>query len=176
MVRLLSVLFIGLLMAGCIPKYVDQAPVAKVQPTLQLPQESSRSFMVTMKTKKFAFSDTGFLIKDPKMTKLNVLAAGQPVLKMHVYTEDKICVNSVCNTKEGFNFAFLNSAYPDDLVENVLHQRPIFSGKNLVQNETGFTQEIKSKKYNIKYQVTKESIYFKDTQNKIIMKLKELEK
>lgn len=171
------------LTSGCIPKYVDQNPadsqVSKEKAVstkikTEEKKEQSKSYKVTMKTKKFAFSDTGFLVQNKKMLRLNVLAAGKPVLDLKIKKSDDICVGSLCNTKEGFNQSFLSGDYPDDLIENVLLGKPIFEGQNLTKTAAGFVQNLEHKKYKIRYQTAKGSIYFKDSQNKIIMKLKEL--
>ncbi len=194
------IVILSLFITGCIPKQVDKKPVKnptttqiqepKLEPKIEkiVPkqpevekeiieievEEPSKSYKVTMKTKKFAFSDTGFLVKSNKMLRLNVLAMGKPVLDLKVKNSDDICVGSLCNTKHGFNQSFLVSEYPDELIGNVLQGEPIFEGKNLKETTNGFIQRIKTDKYNIKYQTSKGSIYFKDKQNKIIMKLKEL--
>jgi hypothetical protein len=184
---------------GCIPKDVKQKaqPVdtAKlkieskqivkkevIQPQIQevivkktvLDQGISTSYKVTMKTKRFAFSDTGFLVKHSDMLRLNILAMGKPVLDLKVKNSDDICVGSLCNTKHGFNQSFLVEEYPDALIENVLNKRPIFDGQNKRVTKTGFVQKITTGSYDIKYQVSSENIYFKDRKNRILIKLKRI--
>ncbi len=183
---------IAIFTTGCIPKYVDKKVdvtqktkepiVAEKNPEIAeeiiepepIVQEVSKSYKITMKTKKFAFSDTGFLVKSDDMIRLNVLAMGNPVLDLKVKQSDDVCVGSLCNTKLGFNQSFLSGEYPESLIENVLNKKPIFDGKNLTKTKNGFIQNIESKNYKIKYQISRGSIYFKDSKNKIIMKLKEL--
>ncbi len=190
---------IAVFTTGCIPKYVDKKvdvtqsvkkpTVIEKKPeiikevvqieekiVIQEPavQEISKSYKVTMKTKKFSFSDTGFLVKSDNMIKLNVLAMGKPVLDLKVKKSDDVCVGSLCNTKLGFNQSFLSGEYPENLIENVLNKKPIFDGKNLTKTKNGFIQNIESKNYKIKYQISRGSIYFKDSKNRILMKLKEL--
>ncbi len=192
-------LIIAIFTTGCIPKYVDKKVdvVQKIKkPTIlekkpkiveeivqteeeiviQEPvvQEVSKSYKITMKTKKFAFSDTGFLVKADDMIRLNILAMGNPVLDLKVKKSDDVCVGSLCNTKLGFNQSFLSGEYPESLIENVLNKKPIFDGKNLIKTKNGFVQKVESKNYKIKYQISRGSIYFKDSKNKILMKLKEL--
>ncbi len=193
------VVIIAVFTTGCIPKYVDKKvsieqntkkPIAiekKPQITKEIVQkqeeiiieepttkEVSKSYKVTMKTKKFAFSDTGFLVKSNNMIRLNVLAMGNPVLDLKVKKSDDVCVGSLCNTKLGFNQSFLSGEYPESLIENVLNKKPIFDGENLKKTKNGFIQNIESKNYKIKYQISRGSIYFKDSKNRILMKLKEL--
>lgn len=137
----------------------------------------SGSYLITIKTKKFAFSDTGFLTHYPDKIDLQVFTAGKPVLEMKVYTdEDNICVQNVCKYKHGFNRFYLSGAYPDTLIENILQMRPIMNGKNLKKTEKGFTQKITADTYDISYSVTGHNLRFKDSKNRLILKLKELEK
>ncbi len=205
MKRYIFLAILAFFTTGCIPKYVDQKPsqpITKV-PKVSVPtqpevivqeapvskvieqepivsevieeQKKSTSYKVTMKTKKFAFSDTGFLVKYENSMHLNVLAMGKSVLDMKIKkNEDDICVGSLCNTKHGFNQSFLVGSYPDGFIENVLQKKPIFGGKHLTKTSTGFVQKIICDRYGIKYQVTNKGLYFKDKKNNILIKLKEL--
>ncbi len=138
---------------------------------------ASIPYRVTMKTKKFAFSDTGFLNRYDNLINLQIFTMGKPTLDMVVrLDEDEICVGSLCNTKHGFNQTFLNGAYPDTLVENVLQSLPIIGGKNLKHTSNGFLQKITSKAYVIKYKIWPGNIYFKDIKNGIIIRLRKLSK
>jgi hypothetical protein len=78
-------------------------------------------------------------------------------------------------SKSSFNEKYLNKAYPDDTIKNILMSKPIFSGKNLQKTNFGFIQKIKSKDYNIIYKVSKNETYFKDKKNHIIFKLKDMD-
>ena len=138
---------------------------------------SSQPYKVTMKTKKFAFSDTGFMNVYDKLINLQVFSMGKAVLDMTIsLTEDEICVDSLCNTKHGFNQTFLTGVYPDTLVENVLRSRPIFGGKNLKKMTKGFIQKIITPKYAVKYKIWPGNVYFKDSLNHIIIKLRKMPK
>jgi hypothetical protein len=196
MKRYIFLAILAFFTTGCIPKYIDQEPKKQIvkapksslpsQPELIAPkapiveevieeQKKSTSYKVTMKTKKFAFSDTGFLVKYSNSMHLNVLAMGKSVLDLKIKKdEDDICVGSLCNTKHGFNQSFLVGSYPDDFIENVLQKKPIFGGKHLTKTSTGFVQKIICDRYGIKYQVTNKGLYFKDKKNNILIKLREL--
>jgi len=138
-------------------------------------QKKSTSYKVTMKTKKFAFSDTGFLVNYDDSLNLNVLAMGKNVLDLKVKKdEDDVCVGSLCNTKHGFNQSFLDARYPDDFIQNILLKKPIFNSRGITKTSTGFVQKIVCDRFGIKYQVTNKSIYFKDKKNHILIKLKEI--
>ncbi|RUM67001.1 MAG: hypothetical protein DSZ05_03410, partial [Sulfurospirillum sp.] len=93
---------------------------------------TSSPYKVTMKTKKFSFSDTGFMNIYDNLINLQVFSMGKAVLDMRVsLKDDEICTGKLCNTKHGFNQTFLTGAYPDTLIENVLQRKPIMGGKNL---------------------------------------------
>ena len=130
---------------------------------------------VTMKTKKFAFSDTGFMNLYDNMINLQVFSMGKAVLDMTVsLNDDEICVGSLCNTKHGFNQTFLTGEYPDTLVENILQSKPIMGGKNLKKMTKGFIQKIMTAEYGIKYKIWPGNVYFKDVKNNIIIKIRKL--
>ncbi len=148
------------------------APSAPVEPSLNA--GNSKSYVTTFKTKKFAFSDAGFLKSRNGRTDLQIFAVGKPLMKLKILPSDDICVNQLCNTKHGFNQSYLSGAYPDNLLENVLHARPIFNSQNLKETTNGFMQRIKGARYDIKYKIVPGMIYFKDVKNKIIIKLKAL--
>ncbi len=136
---------------------------------------SSNPYKIILKTKKFAFSDTGFLNKYDNLIDLEVFTMGKPVLDLRVsLDEDDVCVDQLCNTKEGFNKTFLSASYPDDLIEKVLLKKPILGGKNLKKTTNGFMQKIMTKNYSIKYKIWPGHIYFKDQKNGIFIKLKRL--
>ncbi len=138
---------------------------------------SSKSYKITLKTKKFAFSDTGFFNRYEKAIELQVFTMGKLALDLKIsLDEDDICVDQLCNTKHGFNQTFLTGEYPDNLVENVLQSKPIFGGKHLRKTTNGFMQKLTTKSYAIKYKVWPGNVYFKDSVNHIMIKLKKLPK
>jgi hypothetical protein len=138
---------------------------------------SSHPYKVTMKTKKFAFSDTGFMNVYDNLLNLQVFSMGKIVLDLTVkLNDDEICVGSLCNTKHGFNQTFLSGQYPDTLVENILQSKPILGGKNLRKMTKGFIQKIITREYAIKYKIWPGNVYFKDAKNNIIIKLRKLPK
>ncbi len=152
--------------------------VAEEEPKNRFPRSefiSSHPYKITMKTKKFAFSDTGFLNKYDNLLNLEVFTMGKLALDLRIsLEEDDICVDQLCNTKEGFNQTFLSPFYPDDLIEKVIQRKPILGGKNLKKTSNGFMQKIMTKDYSIKYKIWPGNIYFKDAKNKIMIKLKRL--
>jgi len=138
--------------------------------------ERSQSYLVTFKTKKFAYRDTGFLKKADGYLNLQIFAMGNLLMNLTLdKRDDRVCINRYCFDKDVFNQTYLSRYYPHDILENILNSRAIFKGKNLKETKRGFIQKIKkSKKYDIKYIVTDKRIFFKDTLNKIIVSLKSL--
>ncbi len=137
-----------------------------------LSRSNSRAYVTTLKTKKFSFSDAGFMRNENGVIDLQILALGKPLLKLKI--SDDICVDHHCRTKQEFNANYLSPDYPYDLINNVLTSQPIFSGENMKKTSNGFMQKIKSPLYDIKYKIAPGSVYFKDMQNGIIIKLREL--
>jgi len=132
----------------------------------------SQSYVTTLKTKKFAFSDAGFMREENGVIDLQILAAGKPLVTLKI--GDDICVDHFCRTKREFNYEYLSPAYPDDLINNVLTRKPIMGGKYLRKTTNGFMQRITTADYDIKYKTTPGSIYFKDLKNNLIIKLRRL--
>ncbi len=149
---------------------IDLTPVEEVDYTLS--RSNSKSYVTTLKTKKFSFSDAGFMKNEDGIIDLQILALGKPLLKLKI--SDDVCVDHFCRTKQEFNANYLSADYPYDLINNVLSSQPIFGGENMKKTSNGFMQRIKSPLYDIKYKISPGSIYFKDLQNKIIIKLREL--
>ena len=137
-----------------------------------LNKSNSKSYVTTFKTQKFAFSDAGFMRTENGVIDLQILALGKPLLKLKI-SED-VCVDHHCRTRQEFNDNYLSPDYPYELINNVLMSQPIFGGENMKKTSNGFMQRIQSPLYNIKYKVAPGSIYFKDLQNNIIIKLREL--
>ncbi len=136
----------------------------------------SYSVLVTFKTEKLSFRDTGFLKSGRDFLDLEVFAVGKPIAKISILKgSDRICLNKYCFNKKVFNEEYLSRYYPDSLLENVLRGRAVFGGKNRVETRDGFYQNLKEKgKYDIKYRVENGKILFKDRLNRIIIGLKPL--
>ncbi len=134
--------------------------------------EKSEALLVTFKTKKIAYRDTGFLKTAPNYANLQIFAMGNILMDLTL-NDSGVCVNSYCVDKESFNRKYLSKYYPDNLLENVLKGKPIFNGANMQETESGFIQKIKEDgKYDITYKVSNGKILFKDRLNRIIIALK----
>ncbi len=135
----------------------------------------NKSKKITMKTKKFAFSDTGFYKSNDKLIQIQAYSTGVAVANMKFYkNSDSVCVGYKCTNRKYFNDNFLSKYYPNKLIVNILSAKPIMGAENLTKSADGFTQNIKTAEYDITYRVTSNSIYFKDRLNRILIKLKDL--
>jgi len=131
----------------------------------------NKSTLITMKTKKFAFSDTGFYKRSPKLISIQAYSSGVGIGELKFFkNDDLICVGKICNTRKWFTDNFLSRDYPPNLILNVLDKKPILGRKNLQKIADGFTQNIGA----IKYKVSSSEIYFKDSANRIIIKIKDM--
>jgi N12 class adenine-specific DNA methylase len=76
-------------------------------------------------------------------------------------------------SKRSFNEEYLHSAYPEDILQNVLLGKAIYDGKNKVKTDDGFEQNIQNADVDISYKVTSNAVFFKDKKNAILLKLKD---
>jgi len=134
----------------------------------QLPHKES--WVVLIKSPKLKFNDIGYILHNDDKVELQLYAAGVAVEKFSI--DHMVCIESGCMRKSSFNAEYLSSAYDDDLLKDMLLHRPIFDGKNLRLNKNGFEQHLVSDAYDITYRVTPNTLYFKDTKNRILFKLR----
>ena len=79
-----------------------------------------------------------------------------------------------CMEKKDFNEKVLDASYPETLLENIFRAKPIFDKKNVVKTENGFSQKLtKENEYDISYRVKGNQRIFRDTLNKILIKVRE---
>lgn len=138
----------------------------------KIPYDSSQAYYVVIKNSKIALADTGFIKKDEQRINLQLFSASSPIFDLHV--KDDVCVGYTCLTRESFNSEFFGFKHYQDFVEELFNMQPIYNKQNLVKTEDGFEQNIKTKNYDIVYKIENKSLYFKDKQNKVLIKLKEL--
>ena len=135
--------------------------------------EQTETKILTLKTPKIKFSDIAYLRHTDDALELELFVAGHVFKKITI--DHLICVsNEGCMTKQGFNDEYLSSAYPPNILQNVLLGHKIFEGENLVKNSVGFVQHIVTKDVNIKYVVKPHVIYFKDRKNHILLRVKDV--
>ncbi len=129
----------------------------------------NQSCLIVIKTPKLKYADLGYLRRNSDEVRADLFVAGQLVQSIEVST--LICVDDGCMRKSEFNKEYLHPAYPDDLLLDVLLARPIFEKASLQKTEGGFIQNIKSDEYNIVYKVEYGKTYFKDKQNRFLIKI-----
>ena len=134
------------------------------QPTLK------ESVVVTIKSPKLKFNDIGYLLIEGERLKLQLYSVGKCVEEFEI--NHLVCTQAGCMSKSAFNQEYLSGAYEDDFLQNILLRKPLFGGKNLLRTKDGFQQHCVNDTYDITYRVAKEKLYFKDSKNRILIKIK----
>ncbi|MEA3523158.1 MAG: hypothetical protein U9R50_09280 [Campylobacterota bacterium] len=133
--------------------------------------EITQTKIIIIKSPKLKYGDLGYIRNSDKSIELELFAAGKAIEKITV--NHLICTSEGCMSKGAFNEDYLNSAYPSDILQNILLGTAIYNEKNIVKTKDGFIQEIKDESVDIVYRVTSKSIFFKDRRNRIIFKIKD---
>jgi hypothetical protein len=133
--------------------------------------EFTQTKIIIIKSPKIKFSDLGYLRNSDKSIELELFVAGNSIEKISV--NHLICVSAGCMSKSGFNEEYLNSAYPDDILQNILLGKPVYDALNMQKTADGFKQHVENKNVNISYKVDSHVIFFKDRKNNIIFKIKD---
>ena len=126
-------------------------------------------YLITIKSKKLKFSDLGFIAKSKKEDSIliNIFSLGHQILKLEI--DNFISIDDgVPIPPSLFNSQYLSSDYPPNILKNIFLGKPIFQGEKIKFLANGFFQEFQS----IKYRVSQSEIYFKDSKNHILIKLK----
>ena len=137
------------------------------------PYLKENSAFIVFKTPTFKYADMGFVYENNSEVKAEIYGSGQALMSLRV-SGDSVCMSLfACMSRKKFNQQVLSSAYPDTVLENIFRGKPVFSGQNMKKTRNGFTQNIvKQNKYNIHYTVLNNEIIFRDTINKILVKVK----
>ena len=135
--------------------------------------EHSDSKILTIKSPQLKFSDLAFIRHSDDAVEAELFIAGKSIKKIAI--NYLVCVDEGCMSRSKFNAKFLNAAYPDNLLQNVLLGKPIYDGKNRLRGEDGYEQHIQTEDVNILYRVKAKSIYFKDRKNRILIKIKDIQ-
>lgn len=134
--------------------------------------QHTQTKLIIIKSPLIKFADVGYIRNSDKSISLELFTAGQRVEEITI--NHLICVSQGCMSKSGFNEEYLSAEYPDDILQNILLARPIFSGENMVKTADGFEQKIDAQKIQITYRVSANVTYFKDRKNNIILKIKDI--
>jgi len=134
--------------------------------------EHTSAKIVTIKSPKIKFSDIGYIRHTKDAIELELFIAGHVYKRIHI--NHLICIDEGCMSKNGFNEEYLSKAYPADFMQNIILGRKIYEGKNSLKKNDGFEQVIKNSDVDIKYSVNSHQIYFKDSKNHILIKIKDI--
>ncbi|ADN09883.1 hypothetical protein [Sulfurimonas autotrophica] len=134
--------------------------------------EHTSAKIVIIKSPKIKFSDIGYVRHTKDAIELELFVAGHVYKRIHI--NHLICVDNGCMSKSSFNQEYLSGAYPSSLLQNIILAKEIYNGKNSLKQDDGFIQRIKTSDVTIKYIVNSREIYFKDMQNHILIKIKEV--
>ncbi len=133
----------------------------------------SEPYKIVIKTHNIAIADSGFIKKADGYKSIEIFTVG--TLALHVELGNNACVNGYCTDKIDFNKRFFGYKHYAGLLDDILDKKEIYNGINKVDTKDGFTQRIKTKRYDIIYKVTGKTVYFRDKQNHILIKLTRLQ-
>ncbi|TKX32622.1 hypothetical protein [Campylobacter aviculae] len=125
----------------------------------------NQSIAITINSPLIRMSDFGFLKKENQTLILEVYKMGQAFLNLKI--KDKICLNAICYNKQVFNKKFFKNEYYDDILSDILNSKPLWQGRNLKQIACGFKQNLKTKNYEIFYEVCHNKVSFLDKVSRI---------
>ena len=135
--------------------------------------EAGEPKLITLKTPKLKFSDTGYIRSAGEAVEMELFSAGQAAGRIEI--NHLICVDDEgCLSKSAFNTRYLNKHYPDEIMQHILQGKPIFKLRSLRRTKTGFEQYIKNEEVDIVYDVDGGRVYFKDRRNGILIKIREI--
>jgi len=136
--------------------------------------QTQDSALIVIKSKTLKYADMGFIYVTNQKIKVDIYSTGQALLSIDIYN-DSICMGDFkCMSYEQFNSKFLSNNYPLYLFKNIFASNDIFNSKNLIKSKDGYIQEIKSDKYDIKYERVGNKTIFRDIKNNILIKIRKI--
>jgi hypothetical protein len=130
--------------------------------------------VITIKTPKLKFSDTGYIRYEGDSVEVELFTAGIAVEKISI--DEKVCVSAGCMSEETFTKEYLYEGYPKDTMRRILQGEPIFGGKGKDETCGGaLFQFIRNDDMDIMYRRKGGEIFFKDRLNGLMIKINELE-
>ena len=133
--------------------------------------DKTQTKIIVIKSPKIKFSDLGYLRSSDESIELELFMAGKCIETIRV--NHLICTSDGCMSKSGFNEDYLNDAYPDNILQNILLARAIYDGQNMQKTADGFNQHVQNQHVDISYRVDSHVTFFKDRKNGIIFKVKD---
>ena len=130
--------------------------------------------IITLKTPKLKFADTGYIRHDDTSVEVELFTAGVAVEKISI--DSLVCMSSGCMSEEAFVKEYLYPDYPSDTMRNLLLGKDIFQGRGKEEMCDGrLFQFIRNDEMDIIYRRGKGEIYFKDRLNSLIIKIEDLD-
>ena len=133
---------------------------------------SSTPYYVVIKNSSISMADTGFIKRDKSRFNLQLFSASTPIFNLHV--DDDVCLDYVCLSQQNFNKKFFGINHYKGFIDELFNFKPIYGKKNLKKNKNSFEQKLKTDSYDITYRVEEGRLYFRDSKNRVLIKLKEL--
>jgi hypothetical protein len=141
----------------------------------QQPIEISSPVKVIIKSPNIKLSGLGFYKKGGNYVNLQVFTGALATLNYESSTT--ICINDNCMIRGIFNNKFFMHTHYAQLIDDILAGKPIYNSQNLIKTENGFSQSVKkSGEYNIFYEVNNNDVEFEDSENRVYIRLKKIEK
>ncbi|MDO9056106.1 MAG: hypothetical protein Q7U69_06115 [Sulfuricurvum sp.] len=130
--------------------------------------------LITLKTPKIKFADTGYIRHDETSVEVELFTAGVAVEKISI--DSLVCVSSGCMSEEAFVKEYLYPDYPADTMRNIVLGKDIFAGRGKEEMCDGrLFQFIRNDEMDIIYRRGKGEIYFKDRLNSLIIRINDLD-
>jgi len=130
--------------------------------------------VITIKSPKLKFSDTGYIRYEGDAVEVELFTAGVAIEKISI--DDKVCVSAVCMSEEAFVKEYLYEGYPKDTMRRILQGEPIFDGKGKDETCGGVLyQYIRNDDMDIMYRRKGTEIFFKDRLNGLMVKISDIE-
>ncbi|MDR0407936.1 MAG: hypothetical protein LBH45_03310 [Campylobacteraceae bacterium] len=137
--------------------------------------EASQPITLIIKAPYVKLSGVGFHKTGGRYTNLQIFSAG--IVMLDYKSANSICVNSRCMTRGIFNENLFLYPHYDELIDDILAQRPLYKSQNLIKTESGFSQHItKAGAFDIVYEVNGTSATFNDLQNAIMIQITKIGK
>lgn len=130
--------------------------------------------VITIKSPKLKFSDTGYIRYEGDAVQVELFTAGVAIEKISI--DDKVCVSAGCMSEEAFVKEYLYEAYPRDTMRRILQGEPIFGGIGKDETCGGVVfQYIRNENMDIMYRRQGNEIFFKDRLNGLMVKINDIE-
>jgi len=134
---------------------------------------SSETYVITIKNKQVALSDTGFINHGNDYTNVQIFTAGSVLFNLEIIGNN-ICLEGRCLDQLSFNQQFFQDEHYVGLMQEIIAKKPIYEGQNLHQTSSGFEQEIERPNSHLVYKIEGSNLTFRDTKNGILIRLKPL--